>query len=120
MTSRRAFLSLAGGGLWAAAAHSFSRPLGLQMYSLRREAAKDLASTLALIRKLGFTELEVGAFYGRTAAEFQRMLAGNGLKATSMGAGWEQLSTSMDRVADNARTLGVEYVTCSQIPRKKQ
>ena len=119
MTSRRAFLALAG-ALSTAAAQSFSRSVGLQVYSLRREAAKDLPNTLALIRKLGFTELEAGGFYGRTASEFQRMLAGNGLKATAMGAGWEQLSTSIHQAADNARTLGAEYVTSSQIPRKKQ
>jgi sugar phosphate isomerase/epimerase len=120
MMPRRVFLSLASGGLCAAAKQSFTRPLGLQLYSLRREAAKDLSGTLALIRELGFTELEVGEFYGHTASEFQRMLNGHGLKATSMGAGWQQLSTSVKESAEAAGTLGVEYVTCSQIPRKKQ
>jgi hypothetical protein len=117
MTSRRTFLAAAAGGaLCNAAAQRIARPLGLQLYSLRREAAKDLRQTLALVRKLGFTELEVGSYYGRTAAEFGRMLWDNGLKATAMGAGWEQLSKSINEVAANARTLGVEYVTCSQIP----
>jgi sugar phosphate isomerase/epimerase len=120
MISRRAFLALAGAGLPMAAQQRFSQPLGLQIYSLRRQAAKDLPGTLALIRKLGFAELEVGGFYGRTAAEFQRMLADHGLKATSLGAGWEQLSKTTSEAADHARTLGAEYVTCSQIPRKKQ
>jgi sugar phosphate isomerase/epimerase len=120
MTTRRAFLSLAAGGLSTAAGQRFSKTLGLQIYSLRREAAKDLPRTLALIRELGFTELEVGGFYGRTPSEFQRMLAANGLKATAMGAGWDQLSKSANQAADNAGTLGVAYVTCSQIPRKKQ
>src|SRR5688572_23540575 len=119
MTSRRTFLSLAGAGL-CSGEHNFSRPLGLQLYSLRREAAKDLLQTLVQVRKLGFTELEVGGTYGRTVTEFKRILSDNGLKATSMGAGWDQLSKSTNQVADNARTLGVGYVTCSQIPRKKQ
>ena len=95
-------------------------PLGLQLYSLRREAAKDLPRTLALIRELGFTELEVGSFFDRTASDFQRLLAANGLKATSTGAAWAQLAKSVQQPAENARTLGAEYVTCSQIPRKKQ
>jgi sugar phosphate isomerase/epimerase len=119
MTSRRAFLSLVAAGL-SSAEHNFSRPLGLQLYSLRREAAKDLTGTLAQVRKLGFTELEVGGTHGRTVAEFKRMLSDHGLKATSMGAGWDQLSKSTNQVADNARTLGAGYVMCSQIPRKKQ
>jgi sugar phosphate isomerase/epimerase len=120
MSSRRKFLALAAGSLVSAAEQKFSRPLGLQLYSLRREAAKDLPGTFALIRELGFTRLEVGDFFNRTASEFQRLLSGNGLKATSMGAGWGQLAKSVNQAADDARTLGVEYVTCSQIPRKKQ
>src|SRR5687767_1235102 len=120
MSSRRRFLALAAGTLSSATGQRFSRPLGLQLYSLRREAARDLPQTFALIRELGFTEIEVGGFFNRTASEFQRLLSGNGLKATSMGAAWGQLAKSVDQAVDDARTLGVEYVTCSQIPRKKQ
>jgi sugar phosphate isomerase/epimerase len=119
MSSRRTFLALAAGGLYSSAASSFSRTLGLQLYSLRREAASNLPKTLALVRELGFKELEVGDFFGRTASEFQQLLAEYGLKATSMGAGWEQLGNSIGQTMEDARTLGVEYVTCSQIPRQK-
>jgi sugar phosphate isomerase/epimerase len=120
MTTRRSFLALAGGTALNAAAHNFSRPLGLQFYSLRREASKDLPQALTLVRKLGFTELEVGNQYGRTPAEFKKLLSDHGLRATSMGSGWRQLGESLEPVIETARTLGVEYVTCSQIPRNKQ
>jgi sugar phosphate isomerase/epimerase len=120
VTSRRAFLSLAGGGLRAMANQGFSRPLGLQLYSLRREASKDLAGTLSLIRELGFRELEVGSFFGHTASEFRQLLTRYELRATSMGADWRHLSTNAKKIADDAAALGVEYVTTSQIPRKKR
>jgi sugar phosphate isomerase/epimerase len=120
MTSRRAFLATAGAGVCNGAAQLTSKQLGLQLYSLRREAAKDLPQTLALVRKLGFKEVEVAGSYGRSVAEFHRLLSDSGLKAVAMGAGWDQLSKSTDQVAESARTLGAEYVTCSQIPRKKQ
>jgi sugar phosphate isomerase/epimerase len=120
MISRRAFLLSAGAALPLSADEKFSSAVGLQLYSLRRPAQKDLPNTLALVRKLGFQELEVGGFYGRTAAEFRQMLTGNGLKATSMIAGWDQLLKSTNEVADQARTLGVEYVSCTSIPRKKK
>jgi sugar phosphate isomerase/epimerase len=120
MTSRRAFLTLAGATLPAAAKEKFSGPLGLEIYSVRREAEKDLPGTLAMIRKMGFKELEVGGFYGRSAAEFQRLLDSNGLKATSMMAEWKELSKSTSEAADHAHTLGAEYVVCSYIPHEKQ
>ena len=118
--SRREFLAVAGASAGMAATRGLPEPPGLQLYSLRREAEKDLGGTLALVRKLGFKKLEAGDFYGRTATEFQRLLAANGLIVTSMGAEWEQLSTSISRVVDNAHALGAGYVVCSSIPRKKR
>jgi hypothetical protein len=38
-------------------------PLGLELYSLRRDMQKDLPKTLAFTRKLGFTEVEVPELY---------------------------------------------------------
>jgi len=119
MASRRAFLALAGAALPLAGQRAFSGPLGLQLYSLRREAEKDLPATLAMIRKMGFEELETGAFFGRTPAEFGRLTADHGLKVTSVGAEWPQLSKSTGEAADTARTLGAEYVCCTNIPHKR-
>ncbi|MBI5283038.1 MAG: sugar phosphate isomerase/epimerase [Candidatus Solibacter usitatus] len=115
MTTRRELLWRAA-ALPALAQQRFTGALGLQMYSLRRQAAKDLPGTLALVRKLGFEELEVGGFYGKTAAEFQRLLAGHGLKAVSLGAEWNALSKSIQNVSDDASALGAGYVMCSAIP----
>ncbi len=94
--------------------------MGLEIYSLRGEAQKDLPSTLALIRKVGFTEVEGGDFYGRSTAEFRRMLDGNGLKLTSLMAAYDRLSRDIKAVAGNAHALGAEYVVCSTVPHKKK
>jgi sugar phosphate isomerase/epimerase len=93
---------------------------GLEIYSLRNEAQKDVAATLAMIRKFGFREVELGELYGRTAAEFRRLLDNNGLRATSMMADYERLLKAAESVTADARTLGAEYVVCSTIPHKKQ
>jgi len=94
--------------------------MGIEIYSLRREAEKDLPATLALIRKFGFKEVEGGDFYGRSAAEFRKLLDGNGLKLTSMMAAYDRLSRDINSVADDAHTLGAEYVVCSTVPHKKK
>ena len=118
MISRRTFLGACT--LAAAAQRSQATPMGLEIYSLRGAAEKNLPATLALIRKLGFTEVEGGDFYGRTAAEFRTMLDGNGLKLTSMMAAYDRLNTDISAVADDAHTLGAEYVVCSTVPHKKK
>jgi len=94
--------------------------MGIEIYSLRREAEKDLPATLALIRKFGFKEVEGGDFYGRSAAEFRKLLDGNDLKLTSMMAAYDRLSRDINSVADDAHTLGAEYVVCSTVPHKKK
>jgi sugar phosphate isomerase/epimerase len=94
--------------------------MGLEIYSLRREAEKDLTATLALIRKLGFKEVEGGNLFGRSATEFRKLLDGNGLKLTSMMAAYDRLSADVSAVADDAHTLGAEYVVCSTVPHKKK
>jgi sugar phosphate isomerase/epimerase len=118
MIGRRGFLTMAGGAATAAsaAAPAFRAPVGINIYSLRYLAAKDLPSTLWLIAKLGFREVEAGDLYGRTPAEFRGLLQSAGLRATSIGAGYEALGKNLDGVAAHARTLGAKYVVCSTIP----
>ena len=91
---------------------------GLQTYSLRYEARKDLPATLALIRQMGFEEVEVSGLYDRTAAEYRRLLDDNGLKAISMMTSYEQLDKAVSSVADDAGRLGSPYVVCSTLPQK--
>ncbi|HUS05546.1 MAG TPA: sugar phosphate isomerase/epimerase [Bryobacteraceae bacterium] len=95
-------------------------PMGLELYSLRRDAEKDLPGTLALIRKLGFTEIEGGNLFGRSPAEFRKLLDGNGLRLTSLMAAYDRLKKDLPSVVEEAHTLGAEYVVCSTVPHKKK
>lgn len=56
MISRRTLLAGLAGALPAAAAKP---PIGLQTYSLRYDLKKDFTGTVALMRRMGFRELEV-------------------------------------------------------------
>ena len=120
MINRRMLLAAAFAALPAIGKQKSPGPFGLQIYSLRGEAAKDLPTTLALIRKLGFNEVEVPELYGRTAGEFRQLLDRAGLQATSMMAEYERLGKDADSVAADAHALGAGYVVCSTIPHRKQ
>jgi sugar phosphate isomerase/epimerase len=117
--SRRQFMMATGGFLAAAARPKFSGKFGLEIYSLRREAQKDLPATLAMIRKFGITDVEMGDLYGRSALEFRSLLDKAGLKASSMMAAHARLAGNIQAVARDARTIGVNYVVCSTIPHRK-
>jgi sugar phosphate isomerase/epimerase len=116
MIPRRQFLAAAAAALPAFAKPAFKAEVGINIYSLRYLAEKDLRKTLALIRELGFRKVEVGNLYGRTPATFLRMLKSQGLTATSMGAAYKALDTDLNGVAAQAKALGVSYVVCDTIP----
>jgi len=117
--SRRQFMMATGGFLAAGARPKFSGKFGLEIYSLRREAQKDLPATLAMIRKFGITDIEMGDLYGRSAQEFRSLLDKAGLKASSMMAAHARLAGDIQAVARDARTIGANYVVCSTIPHRK-
>ena len=118
MISRRDFLAAIPMAL--AAAKPRAQTFGLQIYSLRREAEKDLPATLALIHDLGFREVEVSSLYGHSAAQFRQLIDRNQLRATSMMAEHDHLARDSDSVAADAHTLGAEYVVCGTIPHKNK
>jgi len=82
---RRDFARLAVGGLAAAPAalQLTARkriPIGLQLYSIRKDCAADLAGSLAQVAKMGYEGVEFAGYYGHGAQEIRKMLDANGLK----------------------------------------
>jgi sugar phosphate isomerase/epimerase len=93
-------------------------PLGLEIYSLRREMAKDIPGTLALIRQMEFEEVEVPGFYGLSAGAFREQLDRANLRCTAMVAQHDRLTSNSRGVIDDARVLGATYVIYPWIPHQ--
>src|SRR5262245_20739979 len=62
----------------------FKVPLGLQLYSLRNQFAKDVPGTLDEVHNFGIKYVELAGTYGRTPEQFKAELDSHGLKAISM------------------------------------
>ena len=119
MVSRRDLLTLIGATAARGAAagkDKFTGPLGLEIYSLRRELAKDMPGTLTQVRRFGFKEVEVPGLYGLSAREFRAQLDKAGLRCTAMVAQDEQLRGHFETAVKDARTLGAQYVILPWIP----
>jgi len=117
MLNRRNFLRLsiaAAGGLAATRLRaSERRSLGVQLYTVRQEAERDLPSILEAIHKIGYTEVETyWNIYEHPAAELRRMINDHGLKAPSGHFNYDGLESKIDY----AKALGVEYVICPMLP----
>jgi sugar phosphate isomerase/epimerase len=88
-------------------------PLGIQMWTVKAEAEKDLEGTLRKLYALGFREIEFAGFYGKTAADIGKLLKSIGLTPVSMHAGADDIAAKGDSIIADAKTLGLKYIICS-------
>ena len=88
------------------------RPIGLQIYTVREAAAKDLPGTLKAIADIGYTELEL-AGPARPVSEMRALLADTGLSIPSMHANMADLQAHAQQRVDYAKELGVRHLVCS-------
>lgn len=87
--------------------------LGVQLWSVDAEMARDADRTLRRLAALGYRRMESAGLHGRTPAAFRRAIQAAGLR-------WDSAHVSMaDLVADpagqvgRARDGGVEWLICS-------
>jgi sugar phosphate isomerase/epimerase len=121
MLNRRSFLVSAGAGVAAgswlpsmAFASSHAKiPLGIQLWTVKDEAAKDLEGTLRQVYAAGFREIEFAGFYGKSAAEIGKLMKDIGFTLVSMHAGAADIANKGDEILADAKTLGLRYVVCS-------
>lgn len=92
--------------------------VGVQLYSLRDDAKRDLERTLVDIAGAGYKDVELlGSMgnFGMPPAQLRAVLDRNGLRAPSTHVGGGALD-DLDRQLDEARTLGHQQVIVASLP----
>ncbi len=121
MFNRRSFLVSAGAGMAAStlgsslvfANHHIKIPLGIQLWTVKSEAEKDLEGTLRKVYAAGFRDIEFAGYYGKTPADLGKLLKDIGFKLVSTHAGAGDIAKRGDEIIRDAKALGLEYVVCS-------
>lgn len=101
----------------AAQARTLGR-VGLQLYSLRDDARRDLERTIANIAAAGYHDVELlGSMnnFGMAATELRRVLDRNGLRAPSTHVSGNVVN-DLQRNLDEAQILGHTYLTVASLP----
>jgi sugar phosphate isomerase/epimerase len=93
--------------------------VGLELYSLRDEMKNSVPKTLATVRRMGFTDVEVPGLYGLTATDFRKELDRAGLKCSAVVVPWDRLRDDLRGGLSDAGALGAKYVICPWIPHDK-
>ena len=84
-------------------------PIGLQIYSVRDYASKDLEGTLKLVKEMGYDYVEPEWLYGKTAEEYKAILDRCGLCAACLHVTYAELIADTQKAIDDCKTLGVRY-----------
>ncbi len=95
-------------------------PIGLQLYSVRRECAQDLPGVIAAVAKMGYKGVEFAGYHNRSAKELRQLLDDHGLVCCGTHTGWatiqdEQLAATMDF----NQTLGNPYLVVPSLPKER-
>jgi sugar phosphate isomerase/epimerase len=90
--------------------------IGLQLYSLRDQFAKDVPGTLDEVKSWGLKNVELAGTYGLTTEQFAAELKKRGLKAVSAHNSFDQYRTNLDGIIRDAKIFGLKYAGCAWIP----
>ena len=123
---RREFLSGLGAAVLAARASALERwrfdrlgKIGIQLYTVRRDFAKDVDGTLAKLAAIGYREVEFAGYPEGTAQSLRKILDRHGLRAPSSHVGIQNLRTDWDRTLDQAAVVGQRYIVVASIPAEE-
>lgn len=96
-----------------------SLPIALQIYSVREDAARDLAHVLSRVASMGYDGVEFAGFYGHDAKSVRRMLDDNGLKVAGAHVGIETLlGDQLERSVEFHQTIGNKYLIVPGFPEQ--
>lgn len=86
--------------------------IGLQLYTLRDETAKDFRGTLRKVAELGYEGVEFAGYGDIPAEEMKTLLQELGLKAIGSHVGLHLLREDAQKEIDYLKTIGAKYMMC--------
>ncbi|MCC6731084.1 MAG: sugar phosphate isomerase/epimerase [Chthonomonadales bacterium] len=94
--------------------------IGLQLYSVRDDCARDLEGTIQAVGKMGYEGVEFAGYYGRTAEELRRMLDRAGLKCCGTHIGLDSLmGDELAKTIAFNKTLGNRFLVVPGLPAER-
>lgn len=119
MTDRRSFISTFGAALLGAAcsrvggssdsARRLER-IGVQLYTVRDDLARDFEGTLSRIAELGYHELEFAGYHGKSPSEVRAIITRLGLAAPASHVPIDAFRRDADGAIAAAKEVGHRYL----------
>jgi sugar phosphate isomerase/epimerase len=95
-------------------------PVGLQLYSVRNECAKDLPAVLKAVSAMGYKGVEFAGYHGRSAADLRKLLDDNGLVCCGTHTALTTIAgDALPATIDYNKTIGNKYLIVPSLPHDK-
>ncbi|MBW8039650.1 MAG: sugar phosphate isomerase/epimerase [Planctomycetes bacterium] len=127
MITKREFLKLGVTGFLTACTGCKSKnvkskkriPVGVQLYSVRHECAKDLPGTIQAVAKMGYKGVEFAGYYDRDAKTLRKLLDDTGLVCCGTHTQLDTLlGDNLQKTIEFNRTIGNKYLIVPGLPGK--
>lgn len=93
------------------------KPIAVQLYSLRDEAAKDFVGVLKRVAAIGYKGVEPAGLWNLKPAEFKKIIDDLGLKMYSSHTPWCN-PNNLNESIEMAGILGLKKVVCGYGPKE--
>jgi sugar phosphate isomerase/epimerase len=96
-------------------------PIGLQLYSVRKECEKDLPAVLEAVAKMGYKGVEFAGYYGRNANQLRTLLDANGLVCCGTHTGLDTLNErNVKATIEFHKILGNKFLIVPGLPSERE
>jgi len=110
-----AALATAGSALMTMPETAFAKKIkavGIQLYTVRAEMAKDFEGTLKAVAALGYKEFEFAGYNNKTPQEVKALLANLGVTAPSAHFPIAAFEKDLNKTIDTAKAVGHKILIC--------
>src|SRR5262245_48053219 len=92
---------------------------GIQLYTLRRLAQADFEGTLKALGEIGYKEVELAGYYGRSAADVRKALDAAGLTSPSfhLQGSITTLNSGLAATLKDCETIGHKWIVVPSLPQ---
>ena len=95
-------------------------PVGLQLYTVRDDMAKDFKGTLQQVKALGYDGVEFAGLFGHAPADIKAWCAEIGLNPISAHVPLAEMLEDIDKVITDYKTIGCEYIVVPYVTEERR
>lgn len=97
-----------------------TKPIAVQMYTLRDNVAADYVGALRAVAELGYSAVELVTLGDFSASQLRTELDTLGLQVAGVHVPLDRLENDLDAALDDVGALGARYVICPWLPPERR